>query len=128
MKILIVDDDKKLCRLVADYLEPMGYETAVAHNGAQGLQMIREGDYQAVILDVMMPGMDGFEVLKRLRNESDIPVLMLTARGEDNFILPIKLAWKSASRKLSPNLCSQRLSGQGAVQNDARGEGWAASA
>jgi two-component system response regulator CpxR len=83
MKILIVDDDKKLCRLVADYLEPMGYDVEAAHNGAQGLQMILEGDYHAVILDVMMPQMDGFEVLKRLREESDIPVLMLTARGEE---------------------------------------------
>jgi len=83
MKILIVDDDTKLCRLVADYLEPMGYDVAAAHDGAQGLQMILEGDYQAVILDVMMPRMDGFEVLKRLRQESDIPVLMLTARGDE---------------------------------------------
>lgn len=83
MKILIVDDDKKLCRLVADYLAPMGYDVEAAHNGSQGLQMILSGDYQAVILDVMMPGMDGFEVLKRLRMESDIPVLMLTARGEE---------------------------------------------
>ena len=83
MKILIVDDDKKLCRLVADYLEPMGYDIEAAHNGAKGLQMILEGDYHAVILDVMMPRMDGFEVLKRLRKESDIPVLMLTARGEE---------------------------------------------
>lgn len=83
IKILIVDDDKKLCRLVADYLEPMGYEVEAAHNGAQGLKMILEGDYQAVILDVMMPQMDGFEVLKRLRRESSIPVLMLTARGEE---------------------------------------------
>ena len=83
MKILIVEDDKKLCRLVADYLEPMGYEVEAAHNGTQGLQMILSGDYHAVILDVMMPQMDGFEVLKRLREESDIPVLMLTARGEE---------------------------------------------
>lgn len=83
MKILIIDDDKKLCRLVADYLEPMGYDVEAAHNGAQGLQMILEGDYHAVVLDVMMPQMDGFEVLKRLRKESDIPVLMLTARGEE---------------------------------------------
>ena len=83
MKILMVDDDKKLCRLVADYLEPMGYEVAAAHNGARGLQMAREGGYHAVILDVMMPQMDGFEVLKRLRRESDVPVLMLTARGEE---------------------------------------------
>ena len=83
MKILIVDDDKKLCQLVADYLEPMGYEVVAAQNGAQGLQMILEADYHAVILDVMMPQMDGFEMLKQLRQESDIPVLMLTARGEE---------------------------------------------
>ncbi|MDX2455396.1 response regulator transcription factor [Desulfosarcina sp.] len=83
MKILIVDDDKKLCRLVADYLEPMGYDVEAAHNGSEGLEMILMGDYHAVILDVMMPQMDGFEVLKRLRRESDIPVIMLTARGEE---------------------------------------------
>ena len=83
MKILIVDDDKKLCRLVADYLEPMGYAVEAAHNGAQGLERVLKGDYHAVILDVMMPQMDGFEVLKRLRRESDIPVIMLTARGEE---------------------------------------------
>ncbi|MBI9093166.1 MAG: response regulator transcription factor [Desulfobacterium sp.] len=83
MNILIVDDDKKLCRLVADYLGPMGYKVAAAHNGNQGLEMILNGDYHAVILDVMMPQMDGFEVLKRLRRSSDIPVLMLTARGEE---------------------------------------------
>ncbi len=83
MKILLVDDDKKLCRLIADYLEPMGYEVAAAHNGFQGLEMAREGNYHAVVLDVMMPQMDGFEVLKQLRQESDIPVLMLTARGEE---------------------------------------------
>ena len=83
MKILMIDDDKKLCRLVADYLEPMGYEVASAHDGVSGLEMVREDDFHAVILDVMMPQMDGFEVLKRLRRESDIPVLMLTARGEE---------------------------------------------
>jgi two-component system response regulator CpxR len=83
IKILMVDDDKKLCRLVADYLGPMGYVLDAVHNGVSGLEMVQAGDYQAVILDVMMPGMDGFEVLKRLRKESDIPVLMLTAMGEE---------------------------------------------
>lgn len=83
MKILMVDDDKKLCRLVTDYLEPMGYDVHAAYDGALGLEMILAGEYHAVILDVMMPKMDGFEVLKRLRKESDIPVLMLTARGEE---------------------------------------------
>jgi len=83
IKILIVDDDRKLCRLVADYLDPMGYDVDAAYNGIQGLDMILSGDYQAVILDVMMPGMDGLEVLKRVRQASDIPILMLTARGEE---------------------------------------------
>lgn len=83
IKTLIIDDDRKLCRVVADYLEPMGYKVKAAHNGAQGLKMILEGDYHVVILDVMMPQMDGFEVLQQLRKESDIPVLMLTARGEE---------------------------------------------
>ncbi|WLE95495.1 MAG: response regulator transcription factor [Candidatus Electrothrix communis] len=83
MKILMIDDDRKLCRLVADYLEPMGYEVEAAHNGARGLEMVRAGEYHAAILDVMMPEMDGFEVLKQMRNESNIPVLMLSARGDE---------------------------------------------
>ena len=83
MKILMIDDDKKLCRLVADYLEPMGYDVSTAHDGVAGLEMALQGEFHAVILDVMMPKMDGFEVLKRLRQESNIPVLMLTARGEE---------------------------------------------
>ena len=83
LKLLIVDDDKKLCRLVADYLDPMGYDVEAAHTGSRGLEMIRTGDYHAVILDVMMPEMDGFEVLKRLRRESEVPVLMLSALGEE---------------------------------------------
>lgn len=61
----------------------MGYEVTAAHDGITGLEMIRSGDYDAVILDVMMPRMDGFEVLKQLRLETDIPVLMLTARGDE---------------------------------------------
>jgi len=83
IKILIVDDDKKLCGLVKDYLEPMGYDVEAAHTGTHGLEKVLAGDFQVVILDVMMPEMDGFEVLKRLRKESDIPVLMLTARGDE---------------------------------------------
>jgi DNA-binding response OmpR family regulator len=83
MHILMIDDDRKLCRLVADYLDPMGYKVEAAHNGPDGLERLRQGTYQAVILDVMLPQMDGFEVLRRLRQESAVPVLMLTARGEE---------------------------------------------
>jgi DNA-binding response OmpR family regulator len=83
INLLIIDDDKKLCRLVKDYLEPMGYDVDAAHTGTHGLERVLTGDFHVVILDVMMPEMDGFEVLKRLRKESDIPVLMLTARGDE---------------------------------------------
>ncbi|MCP4688116.1 MAG: response regulator transcription factor [Desulfobacterales bacterium] len=83
INVLIVDDDKKLCGLVRDYLEPMGYDVEAAHAGAEGLKTALAGDFHVVILDVMLPGMDGFEVLKRLREKSDIPVLMLTARGDE---------------------------------------------
>ncbi|MFA7164275.1 MAG: response regulator transcription factor [Desulfoplanes sp.] len=84
MHILMIDDDKKLCRLVTDYLKPMGYAVDAVHDGLQGLEKIRKGGtYHAVILDIMMPKMDGLEVLKRLREESTLPVLMLTARGDE---------------------------------------------
>ena len=82
-RILIVDDDRKLCRLIGDYLGPLGYEVSARHTGTEGLEEARVGDYGAVILDVMMPGMDGFEVLRELRKTSDVPVLMLTAMGEE---------------------------------------------
>ena len=83
LNVLIIDDDKKLCRLIGDYLEPMGYSVAAVHTGNEGLEKALSGQFQVVVLDVMMPGMDGFEVLKKLRRESDIPVLMLTARGDE---------------------------------------------
>ncbi|MBU0908034.1 MAG: response regulator [Proteobacteria bacterium] len=83
IKVLIVDDDKKLCRLVGDYLQPMGYDVEAVHTGPSGLEKAMAGDFHVVILDVMMPGMDGFEVLKKLRKASDIPVLMLTALGDE---------------------------------------------
>lgn len=83
IRILMVDDDRKLCRLVKEYLGPMGYVVTSAHSGSEGLQKIRQEAFHAVILDVMLPGMDGFELLKALRRESDVPVLMLTARGDE---------------------------------------------
>lgn len=82
-RILVVDDDRKLCRLIREYLEPMGYDVETAHSGTEGLQRAESGAFAAVILDVMLPGMDGFEVLKRLRRSVDTPLLMLTARGDE---------------------------------------------
>jgi DNA-binding response OmpR family regulator len=82
-RILVIDDDKKLCRLIADYLTPMGYEVLPVHTGPAGVERASAESWAAVILDVMLPGMDGFEVLKQIRKSSGVPVLMLTARGEE---------------------------------------------
>jgi DNA-binding response OmpR family regulator len=82
-RILVIDDDKKLCRLIVDYLTPMGYEVALAHSGPDGVEKATTESWSALILDVMLPGLDGFEVLKQIRKTSDVPVLMLTARGEE---------------------------------------------
>lgn len=81
--LLVVDDDRKLCQLIREYLEPMGWRVEMRHAGAEGLAEARAGVYDAVILDVMMPGMDGFEVLRELRKSSNVPVLMLTAMGDE---------------------------------------------
>ncbi len=81
--LLVIDDDRKLCRLIRDYLEPMGYRVEAVHTGPEGVQRALGETWHAVILDLMLPGMDGFEVLKRIRATSDVPVLMLTARGEE---------------------------------------------
>ena len=82
-RVLVIDDDKKLCRLIADYLEPLGYAVTAVHTGPEGAEAGALAGWEAVILDLMLPGMDGFEVLKRIRQKSDVPVLMLTARGDE---------------------------------------------
>ncbi len=83
VRVLVVDDDRKLAGLIRDYLTPMGYDVELRHNGPDGLAEALASPYVAVILDVMMPGMDGFSVLRELRKKSDVPVLMLTALGEE---------------------------------------------
>lgn len=82
-RVLVVDDDRRLASLIRDYLTPMGYDVTLRHNGPEGLAEALAVSYEAVILDVMMPGMDGFAVLRELRKKSDVPVLMLTALGEE---------------------------------------------
>jgi DNA-binding response OmpR family regulator len=82
-RVLVIDDDRELCGLIKDYLEPLGYQVTAAYNGLDGLQAALDEDLEAVILDVMLPGMDGFEVLRRIRSQSQVPILMLTARGEE---------------------------------------------
>jgi DNA-binding response OmpR family regulator len=82
-RILLIDDDRKLCRLISDYLSPMGYHVSAIHTGTDGLQAALAETWDAILLDMMLPGIDGFEVLKRIRKESDVPILMLTALSEE---------------------------------------------
>jgi DNA-binding response OmpR family regulator len=84
-RIVMIDDDLKLCRLVKDYLTPMGYDVESANTGPSGLEKVSRENYQAVILDVMLPGMDGFEVLRQIRRVSTVPVLMLTALSDESY-------------------------------------------
>jgi DNA-binding response OmpR family regulator len=83
-RLLIVDDDRELCELVAELLEGEGFRVEVSNRSEEGLARALSGEHSLVVLDVMMPGMNGFEVLRRLRAEgSGVHVLMLTARGDD---------------------------------------------
>ncbi|MFC2171153.1 response regulator [Acidobacteriota bacterium] len=81
--ILIVDDDRELCELVIEYLEQEGFAVEAVFDGEKGAAKAIEGDFALVVLDVMLPGLNGFEILRRIRAHSQVPVLMLTARGEE---------------------------------------------
>ncbi len=82
-RVLMIDDDEKLCRLVATYLGGLGYEVTASRTGIEGLDRALQEPFAAVILDVMLPGMNGLDVLRELRRHSQVPVLMLTALGEE---------------------------------------------
>lgn len=82
-RILVIDDDIDLCELLTDYLTTEGFAVEAIHDGEAGAAQALAGDYELVVLDVMLPGINGFEVLRRLRAASSTPVLMLTARGDD---------------------------------------------
>jgi len=82
-KILIVEDEKAIADIVAFNLGREGFETQTAYDGLEGLAQSLSGQYDLMLLDVMLPGMDGFEILRRLREKSTMPVIMLTAREEE---------------------------------------------
>lgn len=82
-KILLIDDDEELCELVSEYLTVEGFEVEAVHNGEDGLKKALENKHNLIILDVMLPKKNGFDVLRDLREKSKIPVIMLTARGDD---------------------------------------------
>jgi two-component system response regulator CpxR len=83
VKILLIDDDAELCSLLVELLTREGFSVECQLEGTRGLDRALQGGFDLVILDVMLPGLDGFEILRRLRAASRVPVLMLTARGED---------------------------------------------
>ena len=81
--ILIIDDDRELCGLLTDFLKLEGFSCRSIHNGRQAVDHCRKRDYQAIVLDIMLPGLQGLEVLRELRAFTATPILMLTARGDD---------------------------------------------
>ncbi|MBY0505429.1 MAG: response regulator transcription factor [Bryobacteraceae bacterium] len=82
LRLLLIDDDAELCSLLGSFLAPHPVELTASHNGRDGLQLALDGRFDLVILDVMLPVIDGLEVLRQLRKRSRVPVLMLTARTE----------------------------------------------
>ncbi|MBZ5602965.1 MAG: response regulator transcription factor, partial [Acidobacteriia bacterium] len=80
--ILVIDDDVEMTEMLGEYLQPEGFALDVCHDGDSGLKKALRGNYLLVVLDVMLPRLNGFEVLRRLRASSQVPVLMLTARGD----------------------------------------------
>lgn len=81
--VLLIDDDVELCSMLTEYLGKNGFHVKTAHRGDTGLHAAQQRPWSLILLDVMLPGMDGFEVLKRIRLDSRVNVLLLTARGED---------------------------------------------
>ncbi|HEX4582385.1 MAG TPA: response regulator transcription factor [Acidobacteriaceae bacterium] len=82
-RVLIVDDDIELCRLLSERLSSEGFALEAVHDGARGLERVLSDEHALIILDLMLPGMGGLDVLRRVRTHSPVPVLILTARGED---------------------------------------------
>lgn len=82
IKVLVADDDSNICELLRLYLEREGYETIIAENGAKALQLFEEKQPDLILLDVMMPMLDGWQVCRELRKKSQVPIIMLTAKGE----------------------------------------------
>lgn len=143
MRVLLIDDDARLAELLRDYFEPQGIALGHAASGAAGLAAVAQGSFDAIFLDVMMPGMDGLEVLRRLRDAgSKSPILMLTARGDeadrvvglelgaDDYVAkpfsPRELLarLRAVVRRAQPTLESERLSSAGISVDTGTREAW----
>ncbi len=110
-RILLIDDDEALCELLAEYLAGEDFTVQAVHDGAQGEARALAEPWDAIILDVMLPGMNGFDVLKRIKPKTATPVLMLTARGEDtDTVLGLELgADDYVAKPVSPRVLVARL-------------------
>jgi two-component system, OmpR family, response regulator len=143
MRVLLIDDDARLAELLREYFEPQGIALHHAPGGAAGLAAVTQGSFDAIFLDVMMPGMDGLEVLRRLRDGgSKAPVLMLTARGDeadrvvglelgaDDYVAkpfsPRELLarLRAVVRRAQPAMDSERLSSAGISVDTGTREAW----
>lgn len=110
-QILLIDDDRALCELLGEYLESEGFSVESVHDGQSGADRAQSGEWDAIILDVMMPGMSGFDVLKQIKPAVSAPVLMLTARGEDtDTVVGLELgADEYVAKPCSPRVLVARL-------------------
>ncbi len=110
-RILLIDDDVALCELLTEYLVGEGFAVESAHSGTEGVARAVTDTWNVIVLDVMLPGMNGFDVLRRIQAQSDAPVLMLTARGEDtDTVLGLELgADDYVAKPCSPRVLVARL-------------------
>ena len=82
-KVLIVEDEDAIAEIERDYLELSGFDVTLASDGKEGLDIALKEDFDIIILDIMLPGMDGFDICKEIRKEKDIPIIMVSAKKED---------------------------------------------
>lgn len=133
LRLLVIDDDERLFELLDTYLQENGAAATRAKDGLAGLDALERDSYDAVLLDVMMPGMDGLEVLRRVREKSSIPVIMLTAKGDEtDRVVGLELGAddyvskpfsprellarvKAVLRRAQPDATKERLSAGGVV-------------
>jgi DNA-binding response OmpR family regulator len=110
-KILLIDDDETLCELLSEYLLAEGFSVESVHTGTEGVMRALAAEWDAIILDVMLPGMNGFDVLKQIQPKLKSPVLMLTARGEDtDTVLGLELGANDyVAKPCSPRVLVARL-------------------
>ncbi|MCI9610775.1 MAG: response regulator transcription factor [Eubacterium sp.] len=129
-RILIIEDEMTIAELEKDYLELSGFEVEIETNGEHGLKKVLEEDYNMVILDLMLPGMDGFEVCRQIREHKNLPVLMVSAKkddidkirglgmGADDYVTKPFSPSELVARVKAHLARYERLIGSGAMQND----------